>query len=215
MENPGEHLEQAEQAQEAASDPFNRRVTLSIAMVAAVLAAVSMFGQNADNDALLNQGEALQHQIDAAVHSGHATNKWNQYQANNVRSHMYKNFADFAALTPGPSKEMREKIKDWNKKHKEYEETRLPAIKAEAEKFQKEMEEAQEEAKKSAKESQTIQARADRFDFGELGLQLGVVLCSLAILTRNKNFWAAGLTTSLIGILFALSGLFGLFISAD
>ena len=55
--------------------------------------------------------------------------------------------------------------------------------------------------------------KANRFDYGELGLQFGVVLCSLAILMRSRGFWVVGLLSSAIGAVIALSGLLGLFIA--
>lgn len=225
MENPGEHVEQAEQAQEALSDPFNRRVTLSIAIVAACLAAVSMLGQNADNDALLAQGEALRKQGDAlrkmtiaALKSNEATNKWGQYQANNIRGHMYKAFADSASIQQNLTDKSPAMIEAWLKRFDDYENTRLPKMGKEAEALvsesRKNMEAADDvlaEMEETLKESEINQKKGDRFDLGELGLQLGVVLCSLAILTRNKGFWAAGILCSLAGFLMALSGFFGWF----
>jgi len=54
-------------------------------------------------------------------------------------------------------------------------------------------------AKEYSEESHKAHARADRFDYGELGLQLGVVLCSLAILTRSRAFVYVGLVGALLG----------------
>ena len=73
---PEHHIEHAEHAVHASHDEFNKRVTMSIAIVAAVLACVTMLGHRAHNetlilqgDALRIQGEALQLQSNASIES--------------------------------------------------------------------------------------------------------------------------------------------------
>jgi hypothetical protein len=102
------------------------------------------------------------------------------------------------------------KQEDFDKIHKKYEETvkkydkKLPEIVKEAEAIVAEGDEFLEQSHK-------IHARAHRFDYGELALQLAVVLCSLAILTKGRGFWYAGIASAVIGVLIALTGLFDLF----
>ena len=67
-------------------------------------------------------------------------------------------------------------------------------------------------AKARIEESHVVHAKGTRFDLGELGLQFGVVLCSLAILTKGRGLWFGGLAASLVGLVVALSGQFGLFL---
>ena len=58
MEPTAEHLEHVEHAEHAAHSPFDRRVAVTIAMVAAALACVTMFSHRAHNDTLRLQTEA-------------------------------------------------------------------------------------------------------------------------------------------------------------
>ena len=37
----------------------------------------------------------------------------------------------------------------------------------------------------------------------ELGVELGLVLCSLAVLTKRPPFWYSGLTAAAVGVLLA------------
>ena len=46
-----------------------------------------------------------------------------------------------------------------------------------------------------------------RLDLGDLGLQLGVVLASLAILTKRRAFWFLG--SAVIGLAVAMTGQMG------
>src|SRR3954464_15383718 len=81
---PEHQIEHAEHAAHAVHDEFNKRVTMSIAIVAAVLACVTMLGHRAHNETLRLQGEALRHQTLANVKSTEAANKWAYYQSKNL-----------------------------------------------------------------------------------------------------------------------------------
>src|SRR5688572_33398653 len=81
---PEHHIEHAEHAAHASHDEFNKRVTISIAIVAAVLAAVTMLGHRAHNNTLILQGEALELQTKASIKSTDAANKWAYYQSKNI-----------------------------------------------------------------------------------------------------------------------------------
>jgi hypothetical protein len=219
---PEEHLEHAEHAQHAAHNPFDRRVTVSIAVVAAVLAGVTMAGHRAHNETLRLQGEALRVrgealriQMDAGIKNTETSDQWAFYQAKKNRDALYRAFLDMAGMMNLKDGEQARKY--WQSQVEDYKKE-LPEMKVEAEKLTKETKNLQEESRKVLKESSIaeqeshrVHKRGDRFDLGELGLQLGVVLCSLAILTKNRNFWYAGLVSSLIGLLVALSGAFGWF----
>ena len=128
---------------------------------------------------------------------------------------MYEAFLDFQqdvapSRTAGSEKVQEKATGKWPRQLEKYDQE-LPQRLAEADKLKAEAEEYQKKAGNLVKESHTIHARADRFDLGELGLQLGVVLCSLAILTKSRYFWYSGLACSLLGLLVALSGAFGWF----
>src|SRR5690349_19490117 len=81
---PEHQIEHAEHAAHAAGDAFNRMVTMSIAIVAAVLACVTMLGHRAHNDTLRLQGEALALQTKASIKSTESANKWAYYQTKNM-----------------------------------------------------------------------------------------------------------------------------------
>jgi hypothetical protein len=204
---PEHQIEHAEHAAHAAHDPFDRHVTVSIAMVAAVLAGVTMLGHRAHNETLVHQGEALRHQTLAAVKSNDATNKWGQFQALNIRGHMYGAFGEFAEELSADNPKLKVKARAWRDKSNVYETEKLPPIKKEAETFVAESRAEEKEAEQALHESHAMHGRTMFFDFGELGLQLGVVLCSLAILTKMRGFWYAGLGCSAVGLVLALVGL--------
>lgn len=71
---PEHQIEHAEHAIHASHDVFNKNVTMSIAMVAAVLACVTMLGHRAHNETLRLQGEALSLQTEASIKSTKTAN---------------------------------------------------------------------------------------------------------------------------------------------
>ena len=216
-EGAGEHLEHAEHAQHAAHNPFDRRVTVSIAVVAAILAAVTMLGHKAHNETLRLQGEAIKEQSLVGITRTETANKYAFYQAKKNRGVMYEAFLDFVGFLP--AKEGADPAKGnptdkWKKEIAKYQ-TESPQMLLDAKALEEKTREYQENAAKAVSDSHRTHAQADRYDLGELGLQLGVVLCSMAILTRSRNFWYSGMLCSLLGVLVALSGYFEWFLQAE
>jgi hypothetical protein len=238
---PEDHIEHAEHAVHAAGDDFNRTVTMSIAIVAAVLACVTMLGHRAHNetlrlqgealrlqaDALRIQGEALQLQTLASRESTNAANKWAYYQSKNLIHVQSKIMLDLLTVltTNDNNQDELKKVRAFHQKNVEKYTKKLPEIEAEGHAIQKKSDdlmdkshekiaEAQNkmaESQKEMEESHLVHQKTNRFDLGELGLQFGVVLCSLAILTKSRWFWFGGLASSAVGALIALSGQLGLF----
>src|ERR1019366_1272667 len=108
-------------------------------------------------------------------------------------------------------------VKKYKKNTDEYKgsdtaESKLKKSQKEAEKLAKEAEQLVKQAEGKLEESHLMHEKGSRFDLGELGLQFGVVLCSLAILTKSRGFWFAGLVSAVVGTAGSLSGQFGLFL---
>ncbi len=251
------HMEHAEHAVHASHDEFNKRVTMSIAIVAAILACVTMLGHRAHNETLLYQGEALRVQGEARVQgdalriqaealqmqtlstreSTNAANKWSYYQTKNLFHLESKITLDLLrVMTTNPDKaDELKKIRARYQDNVDKYDKKLPLIEAEGNAITKKSDEYMDQSKEKIAEvdkkmkesldmmakseeaqlqSHEMHAKADRFDYGELGLQFGVVLCSLAILTKGRSFWFAGLASSAVGAAIALSGQLGWFMNA-
>jgi hypothetical protein len=50
--------------------------------------------------------------------------------------------------------------------------------------------------------------KADRFDGGEALLEIGLVICSITLLTKRKGFWFGGALIGALGIALAMTGFF-------
>lgn len=229
---PGHHIEHAEHAAHATHDDFNKMVTMSIAIVAAVLACVTMLGHRAHNETLRLQGEALELQTKASIKSTETANKWAYYQSKNMfnlESEITVDLLNVMATREDRKTEYDKILKRYKKNVEDYKGTgnkakndksemteeekkkaegKLKRIQKEAEDMGEEAKKTMEESEHKIKESHYIHDKANRFDYGELGLQFGVVLCSLAILTKSRGFWLAGIISAIIGAIVAFSSFF-------
>jgi hypothetical protein len=76
-----------------------------------------------------------------------------------------------------------------------------------AERYQKEQAEIQDKAKEFEAESAHAQRRADRFDLGEVFLEVALVISSLALLSGKRIFWFLGIASGVAGLGVAVTGL--------
>ena len=195
---PGTHeqLEEVEHVQHAVHDVFNRNVAMTMAIIAATLAAVTMLSHRSHT-------ETVRLQALSSTRHTQATDIWTYYQAKNIRSHQYALFQEltgFLVTDPAAKDAQVTSAKNWGEKVAKYE-AELPTLKAKAEGLEAEGDRYQAG-------SAAVHHKADRFDLGELGIEMGLVLASLAVLTRRKLFWVAGIVAAIAGILVAASAFF-------
>lgn len=173
-----------------AEAPFDRKVAMTIAMVAACLAGVSLLGHRAHNDVLRLTSESSVDEINSS--NGYA---W--YQAQRVRQAMLELNKTQLEIQPVPTdpeaKKLREKtLKQWEDKINEYK-TELETRRKDAEKFK-------QDAKEKSHQAHFKHKQGNLLDIGHLAVELGLVFCSIAILTKRKSFWATGVLACLIGV---------------
>jgi hypothetical protein len=204
---PHEHIEHAEHGAHHADNPFDRRVAVSVAVVAALLAGLSMLGHRKHNEVLQLLGEANRLTAEAGIGNTQASNAWAEYQAVNVRDHGYEFAGDLLKKLGETRPEFAPVVKDAAAKaagqHAKYEK-RLPELKAKAEKLTEEGELKQKAALARMDAAHHAHEQADRLDVAHLAAEIGIVLCSLALLTKQRAFWLVGLATA--GLAVALAG---------
>jgi phosphate uptake regulator len=176
---PEEIQEMHENAEEAQRDPSLVPVTLSMAILAVMLAAISLLGHRAHTEELLLQNKA--------------TDQWAYFQAKNIRRHTYELFLDLLSALNAKDPEAAEKIKE--------------KYRGEIERYKDDQKDIQSEAQQLEKEVVSQRHKANRFDLGEVCLEVGIVLTSLTLLTRRKIFWQLGGLAGLVGLAIAATGL--------
>ena len=193
MSEAENHLEHAEHAQHAAHSPFDRRVMVTIAIIAAVLACVTLLSHRAHN-------ETLQMQIEANDNFTLASDTWNRYQAKKNRQYLYEAFADQAGMSGKELDSHADKqVGSWRERAARYEE--------ENKEIEKEAKEFEQEAKRFREKSEHMHHICAWYDLGELGVQFGLVLCSVAVLTKRSGYWLTGMSAGALGVILAVVGL--------
>jgi hypothetical protein len=170
--------EMHEHAEEAHRDPSLVPVTLSMAILAVVLAAISLLGHRTHTEELLLQNKA--------------TDQWAYFQAKNIRRHTYELFLDLLSVISTKDSQAAGKIEE--------------KYRREIERYKDDQKDIQSEAQQLEKEVVTQRHKANRFDLGEVCLEVGIVLTSLTLLTRKKLFWLLGGLAGLVGLAIAVSG---------
>jgi hypothetical protein len=215
MSDPTEHhLEHAEHVQHHAQHPFDTRVAVTMAILAAVLAGVTLSSHRGHTETLRLATEAT------ALHT-QATDKWNEYQAKNIRGHEFKSFLMLEALVAKEGVKtdpaMAARRQYWIDQIDKYEGTGAwakfeenlkgtPAvIEGRAQKggelatLQAEAKELTARAKHTEHASHELHGLVTWIDFGHLGLELALVFCAVSVLTKSRHFWITGIVTGILG----------------
>jgi hypothetical protein len=219
MANTHEHLEHAEHAAHHAPDGFAQKVAVSMAIIAAVLAGLSMIGHRTHNKVLMLQGEANRLQGEANRIKTEATaaeveksNLFAWYQAKRQRQSVYQVQIASAKIQTVESKADRDKaIADWKKKADEYDDPAdpdsLPNIRKKGDAAGTKAKDLHAKADKVTAQADQVKDdaghvhhQADRLDIAHLLAEIGLVICSVAVLTRKKAFWYAGILAAVLAI---------------
>jgi len=161
-------------------NPLIMPVSLTVSTMAVLVAAVTLFSHRSHTEELLLQTQA--------------TDQWAYYQAKNGRYHGMKNTVDLLeTMVPRDKDAAEAKIKKYEK---------------EIERYDSDKDNISEKANELEKERDVIGKRADRFDGGEVLIEIGLVICSITLLTKRKAFWFGGMLIGAIGAAIAATGFF-------
>ena len=133
-------------------------VTLSILTV--LVAIATLLGHRASTEEIILQTKA--------------TDQWALFQAKNIRLHEMQGFADLLGTLAPVDKERAEALRGRYLK--------------ETERYEKEKEEVSEQAKELEKEGERSNRRSDRYEAGEVVLEIALIICSLTLLTNKRIF---------------------------
>ena len=114
------------------------------------------------------------------------------YQAKNIRRHTDELFSDLTVVTSSTDAAALGRLRD--------------KYKMEADRYKDEQADIQTEARNLEEEVALERRRADRFDLGEVFLEIGLVITSITLLTAKRGFWYFGLLLGIVGIVLAGSG---------
>jgi hypothetical protein len=158
--------------------PLTIPVSVTMSILAVIAAMVTLLGHRAHTEELLLQAQA--------------TDQWAYYQAKNIRLHEMEAVADMVGTLAPQDKEKAAQV------HEKY-------IK-EVERYKSDKETIGDKAKEVEAERDLIGRRGNRFDGGEAFLEVGLVICSLTLLTKRRYFWFTGMFFGALGVLTAITG---------
>src|SRR5450432_2196967 len=138
--------------------PLVLPVSLTISILAVLVAAVTLLGHRAHTEELLLQSQA--------------TDQWAFYQAKNIRLHEMQSMVDLLGSITPIDKEKNAALKEKYQK--------------EVERYEADKDTISEKAKDLEKERDVLGKRADRFDGGEGLVEIGLVICSITLLTKRS-----------------------------
>ena len=163
-----------------ADEPWTLPVAVTMSILTVLVAMATLLAHRAATDKLLLQTKA--------------TDQWAYYQAKNIRLHEMQSVVDLLGALAPADKEKAAALQDKYKK--------------EVERYQGEKDDISEKAKDFEAEGAHISHREDRFDLAEVILEIGLIICSLTLITRKMIFWYAGIALGAIGFLVAITGFF-------
>jgi len=163
---------------EHGENPLILPISLTMSILAVLVAVATLFGHRAHTEELLLQAQA--------------TDQWAFYQAKNIRLHEMQVMVDQLGVFTVQDKEKTELLREKYQK--------------EVERYSNDKDSISEKAKEQERERDLLRAKADRFDAGEGILEIALVICSLTLLTDKKFFWYAATLIGAVGIVVSIAG---------
>ena len=170
-----EHAEHAEHAAHA-NDPFISRVSITIAVLAVLAATVGSLET-------MEAGAAIESSSEAVLEQNKASDIWGEYQADSLKKHLYGIAADAGGANADRYKQTSDEQKTTQTEVKKH------AIEDETARDQK------------LAEARVHEHRHHRLAVAATLAEIGIAICTVAIITRRKSFWLGSLVLGLGGVL--------------
>jgi len=183
---PEVELPDTEELEEMKGKIFTRRVALTTAIFAVMLAITSLGGNNAMKEMLLAQQQS--------------SDQWAFYQSKVMREQLYKTQRmQFEAALLEREKSMRpDAVKHY--------ESVIKKLGAEEARYGTEKKEIEEEAKKLESERDRNRKKDPYFDYAEVLLQIAIVMASISILSGSRQVFYIAILSALLGAMLCLNG---------
>jgi hypothetical protein len=169
-----------ENLEKGANEEPMRPVAFSMSVLAVLLAVTTVLGGRTHEDAVLNQNRA--------------TDQWNEYQAQKIREYNTQLVSDLMSVVTLDNKDAAAKLAKGYSDHEK--------------KWSAELTQDQTTATALQTSVDKGEAKADRFDLGEVLLEIGLVIVSITLLTRSRVYWHVGLFVSALGVAASASAFF-------
>ncbi len=173
----GDEMHELKERAEAASERQGMApVSVTMAVVAVLVATVSLLGHRTHTEEIILQNKV--------------TDQWAYYQAKNLRLNNLQALNDVLTAIEGKS----EKAEEVQKR-----------FEGNIDKYTEEKKEIQDKARELEAELVRETQRANRFDLAEVFLEIALIVTSITLLTGRKHYWMLGVFMTVAGIATAAS----------
>ncbi|HET6513815.1 MAG TPA: DUF4337 domain-containing protein [Thermodesulfovibrionales bacterium] len=183
---PEVELPKTDELEEIRGKGFTKRVALSTAIVAVLLAITSLGGNKAMKEMLLAQQQS--------------SDQWAFYQSKVVREHFYRTQKiqmETALLERGEA--MRPDVR------RQYE-ALLKKAQDEELRYGEEKKKIEEEARRLEHERDLYRSKDPYFEYAEALLQISIVLASIAIIALSRQIYSFSVVAAVLGTVFMVNG---------
>jgi hypothetical protein len=180
-DNMSEELHELhEHAEHAREHPDLAPITITMAVLAVLVATVSLLGHRTHTEEVILQNKV--------------TDQWSYFQAKKIRQHTDELFADLAGAIAARDTEAAAKLQE--------------KARSEADRYKDDQKELGDEAHKLEQEFALTHRKADRFDLGEVFLEIALVITSITLLSGRRFYWHVGLIMAAAGVVIASTSWF-------
>ncbi|HUS05507.1 MAG TPA: DUF4337 domain-containing protein [Bryobacteraceae bacterium] len=163
---------------EGPPDPTGKRIGVLAALIAVLLAAVTIQSHRTHTEAVVLKSEE--------------NDQWSFYQSKRIKQHTIELGTDLLHVM-APVNEATAGV--------------LKRYQADLKKYESDSEKIKEAAVRKEEECVAAEHRALRYDLGEGFLELALVLCSLYFISRKRLFPSVGIIAAILGAGIAATGL--------
>jgi hypothetical protein len=164
--------QELQEQQEEALENNLKPVSFTMAVLAVLVAVVTVMGHRTHTEAVLLQAKA--------------SDQWNLYQAKKIRQSDTELAADLLSALALRDPAAAKGLADGYNAHEQ--------------KWTEDLKQEQQEAEALEGEVKVAERRADRFDLGEALLEIGLVVSSITLLTRLRTYWYLGIAFGIAGV---------------
>ena len=175
-----------EELEEIKNKAFTRRVAITTAVYAVMLAIAALGGNNAMKEMLLAQQQAA--------------DQWAFYQAKVIREHAYRIQQKRLEM------DLAERGANMAPEVRQQHETLLSEFAAEAKRYGTEKKDIEQDARKLEHERDISRSKDPYFDFAEVLLQIAIVMSSVSILATSRLLYGVSFVLAVGGVLLLLNG---------
>lgn len=173
---PNEVHELQEEHEQAAKNPSLRPVSFAMSVLAVLVAISTVLSHRTHTEAVLAQARA--------------SDQWNEYQAKKIRLNETQLSSDMLSVLAVHDDAARKLVEGY---------------KTHAEKWADDLNEEQKTAHEYEAEVRKAERKANRFDLGEALLEIGLVVTSITLLTRQRAYWYLGMGFGAAGLIVCIT----------